>query len=84
MNETTIRRSYLTPKFDVRPAKKEVKKPGLFFEDRVENLAKKYKTIDEIWKHMTLGQVSRYSTIGPKIFLGTKLIYDESTGETFV
>lgn len=44
----------------IRAAKKEIFKPGLQFEAPLKILAEKYKDIETIFKHMSLGQLSRY------------------------
>ena len=46
--------------YEVKPPKPKKRVPGLEFEGPLHKLAKKYKTLDEITKHMTLGQLSKY------------------------
>lgn len=59
-------------------------KPGLQFEARVQELARRYKTIDKVFRHMSLGQVSRYYEKNSCIYFkdGT-LVYNETTGEIY-
>lgn len=60
-------------------------KPGLQFEGRIQELAKKYKDLDLIWMHMTLGQIYNYYEYDGCIIRhkDDKTVYDSKTGETF-
>ena len=70
---------------NVRPAKPPVNKPGLQFEATLKVLAERYKDIETIFKHMSLGQLAKFYTEGKKVFRcsDSKLVYDEDTGDCF-
>lgn len=70
---------------NIRAAKPPVNKPGLQFEAPLRVLVERYKDIDTIFKHCSLGQLNKYYTEGKKVFrcVDSKLVYDEDTGECF-
>ncbi len=81
-----IKRSEIATKLDVKPAKKEKQFPGSQFEGNLQKLIEKYKTIDEVFKHMTLGQLQKYSVIEENKIVNIKsgnVAYDGNTGEIF-
>ena len=73
----------------ISKAKKIKPKPGLVFEGPLKVLVEKYKDIDTIWKHMTMGQLTKYSVIEGKIYRlykddrPNKLVFNPETGEVF-
>jgi len=75
--------SHITHNLPIREGRPEIKKPGLEFEGNLRFLAEKYKTIDEIFKHMTCGQLLRWYVVEDKVYRmkDNKLAYIESTRE---
>lgn len=81
-----MKRSATPIEVDVKPAKKEKYMPGLQFEGNLRTLAEKYKTISEIYRHLSFGQLSKYSVLEENKIANIKtgkIAYDESTGEIF-
>ena len=83
-----IKRRASPMEYTITKAKKEVIKPGLYFEGTLKQLIEKYKDINTVFKHCSLGQLSKYREESGKIYRiykdGTeKLVYDSATGEFF-
>ena len=67
----------------IRLAKKVVAKPGTYFYGTLCKLVEDFKTIEEISKYFTTGQLVKYEERDGKLYnLKTELMaYDPSTGE---
>jgi hypothetical protein len=71
------------------PSKKMVSKPGTFFEGPLKVLVAKYKNMDELFQHMTLGQLNKYYEKEGDVYRiyrdgkPDKLVYNGKTEETF-
>ena len=67
----------------VQTAKKYVIKPGTYFHGPLRKLAEDFKTIEEMSKYFTAGQLVKYEERGGKLWnLKTnKMVYDPTTGE---
>jgi hypothetical protein len=82
MNDSEIHRQALEPSIDIQEPKKKVFKPGLQFEATVSKLAAKYKDLETIFRHMSLGQISKHTEKDGCIYhIDKGLIYDSNTGE---
>jgi len=81
-----IKKSSTPMELVVKKAKETKIMPGQVFEGTISVLAKKYKTIDEIFKHMTFGQLQKWYVKDNKIYRlkDGELAYDETTGGIFL
>ena len=81
-----IKKASTPVELEIKEAKKIETKPGQVFEGPLSVLVRKYKTIDEIFSRMTMGQLLRWYVKGNKIYRAKdgKLAYDEETGEIFL
>jgi hypothetical protein len=70
-------------KLEVLPAKKIVAKPGTYFYGPLRKLVDDFKTMEDIYKYMTVGQLVKYEERDGKIWniKTNKMAYDPSTGE---
>jgi hypothetical protein len=67
----------------VQPAKKYVVKPGTYFYGTLRKLAEDFKTIEEMSKYFTSGQLIKYEERNGKLWNNKteKMVYDPTTGE---
>jgi len=76
-------------KLEVRPAKREKFIPGIDFIGPLKVLIERFKTIDEIFKHMTVGQLAKYYEMNGEVYRiykdgrPDKLVFNANTGEVF-
>jgi len=80
-----IKRMASPPDLNIREAKPRQSKPGIEFEGVLRVLAEKYETIEEIYKHLTLGQLSKYYQIERCLYRHKDgmLVYDEEKRECY-
>jgi hypothetical protein len=83
-----IKRKSAAVEIEIKGRKEEKYKPGLQFEGTLKTLTAKYKVIDEIYKHMSLGQICKYYSTKEepsKIYRvkDNKLVYDEEKQECY-
>jgi len=81
-----IKRKSTPVEIEIKNAKETKIIPGQVFEGTLSVLAKKYKSIDEIFKRMTLGQLQKWCVKNNRIYRlkDNELAYDETTGEIFL
>lgn len=70
---------------EVKPAKKTIVRPGTYFYGTLRKLVDDFKTIEEVSKYMTAGQLMKYVERDGQLWnLKTGLMaYDSTTGECF-
>jgi hypothetical protein len=70
---------------EVKPAKILEQKPGTYFYGNLSKLVKDFKNLEDMFKYMTLGQMSKYYEKEGKLWSNKtqKVVYDPSTGEVF-
>jgi hypothetical protein len=67
----------------VQPARKVVVRPGTYFYGTLRKLAEDFKTIEEMSKYFTAGQLIKYEERCGKLWNNKteKMVYDPETGE---